>query len=212
MSILAETDRRIERFCLWLGRYGSWSKFLDGMTSVICPSFVNPLLLPAAVGAQSPLSRPMFTSKVRGDGGGFNSSQGPAPSPRPDGGDPGDPPHSEKCADMIYHGMHGAPCVLNLKETADNKICPYGTQVGLWWRFNIPGLGNVYYIDCCGRNITWKVWCRWAKEPNWCAGHGNNIYTCTLTILQSEMHKGSDGFADPIYFERSGPPDIAGGG
>jgi len=206
MNIRVETDRRIERFCKWLGRYGRWSKFLDEIAGAICPAFVNPLLLPAAAGEHSPLSRPMFTSKVHGQPIVWDTNPGPAPSPRADGGEAGDPPHSAKCAPMQYHGMHGAPCGLNLGGTDDDTMCPYGAEAGLWWRFNIPGLGNVYYIDCCGVNVNWTVWCRWAKEPNWCGGKGNNQYSCTLTILQKDMHVGADGFADPNYYVPIGPP------
>jgi hypothetical protein len=206
MNIRAEMDRRIERFCLWLGRYGSWSGFLDGISTLTCPAFVNPLLLPAAVGEFSPMSRPMFTSSVHGEPAVWNGNPGPAPSNSPNGGDPGDPPHSSKCAPVKYHGMHGAPCALNLLGTKDGTVCPFGTDSGLWWRFNIPGLGNVYYIDCCGRQINWTVWCRWAKEPNWCGGKGNNIYTCTLTILQGDLFVGGDGFSDPTHYVQSGPP------
>jgi hypothetical protein len=208
MKFHAALDDAVQRFCSLLGRYGQWPAMLDKVGSLVCPAFTDPLLLPAAVGNLSPLSRPMFMS-VRGEPGTFNASPGPNASSTPNGGDPGDPPHSTSaCAPLKFHGMHGAPCNLNLGGLNDeNTICPFGSTVGLWWRFNVKGLGNVYYIDCCGRNITWKVWCRWASEPNWCAGAGSNIYTCTLTVLQKDMHPaGPTGFADPSFFERSGPP------
>jgi LysM repeat protein len=174
MSINANIDGLVERFCLWLGRYGSWSRLLDRIASVVCPSFLSPLLLPAAGARLDPWHQPLLMA-----------------------GDPGDPTHSlGECSPPIFHGMHGAPCAFH-GGSSDNKFCPPGTTTGLWWRFNIPGIGNVYYVDCCGVQIEWTVWCRWAKEQNWCAGRGNNIYTCTITLLHSELHVGPDNFADP---------------
>jgi hypothetical protein len=201
MNIESKIDRLVTRFCLWLGRYGGWSKFLDDIASLIWPSFVNPVLLPGAVGQLIPLAGPLFMAGV---------SSGPEgtrlPSPTPSGGDPGDPPHStNECAPLIYHGMHGSPCAYN-GGTSDNKMCPAGTISGLWWRYNVPTIGFVYYVDCCGMPVQWKVWCRWAKEQNWCVGRGNNVYTCTLTILPTELHKDADGFADPQFYVLVGPP------
>jgi hypothetical protein len=206
MNAWQKLDLTVRRFCVWLGRYGRWSDFLDRIGRLICPSFLDPLQLPAAVGALSPLiySRPPAVSS--GQGGVRNTDPAPPPSPHPNGGDPGDPAHSAaECSKMIYHGMHGAPCAYH-GGSADNKFCPPGSTSGLWWRFNIPGIGNVYYVDCCGLAITWKVWCRWAKEQNWCAGRGSSVYTCTLTLLFGELKVDGDNFADPKQHVLAGPP------
>jgi hypothetical protein len=205
MNLNAIIDRLVQEVCVRLGRYGKWSAFLDQIASLICPSFIDPRLLPAVAQDMGPLPRPLFMVGRRSNEGGVNNNNpGPPPAPSPGPGDPGDPPHSTKeCAPDRYHGMHGAPCAYH---GGSDKMCPYGTMSGLWWRFNIPKIGNVYYVDCCGLPIKWNVWCRWAKEYNWCAGKGNNVYTCTLTILQSELHVGSDNFTDPSYYVPVGPP------
>lgn len=196
-----------ERFCMWLGRYGRWSELLDRIGRLICPAFIDPLLVPGIAGDLSPLSRPFFMGGVASNQGGVrNPDAAPPPSPHPNGGDPGDPPHSTaECTDMIFHGMHGSPCKFN-GGSSDNKFCPAGTVSGLWWRFNIPGLGNIYYVDCCGVPVSWGVWCRWAKEQNWCAGRGSSIYTCTLTLTLGELKVDGSGFADPTKHVLSGPP------
>ena len=207
MSI-KKIDDLVERFCLWLGRYGRWSKLLDSIASAIFPSFVNPLLLPGAVGALAPLSQPVsFMAGIASNQPGVHDgNQGPLAPLAPHAGEPGDPKHSTKeCSPAIFHGMHGAPCKFH-GGTSDNKYCPAGTTSGLWWRWNIPKVGNVYYVDCCGLPIKWKVWCNWAKEANWCAGQGNNVYTCTLTLLHGELKIDANGFADPVYHVLAGPP------
>jgi nucleoid-associated protein YgaU len=208
MSIEA-IDRLVERFCLWLGRYGNWSRWLDGIYRLVCPSFLDPLSLCGVTGNLTPLSHPFLfmAGAASGQGGSYDTNPAPPTPASPGPGDPGDPPHSvTECAPAIYHGMHGAPCKFH-GGSSDNKFCPVGSESGLWWRWNVPGIGNVYYVDCCGIPIsTWKVWCRWAKEANWCAGRGKGIYTCTLTLLHSELHKDSSGFADPKYHVLSGPP------
>jgi hypothetical protein len=207
MNINANIDTVVGRFCVWLGRYGSWSNILDRIASVVCPSFLSPLLLPAGDGDLGLMNQPMLMAGARSTSpGARDTNTATPPSPVPNGGDPGDPAHSTiECSPPIYHGMHGAPCAFHGGST-DNKWCPPGTTTGLWWRFNISGIGNVYYVDCCGLTINWKVWCRWAKEQNWCAGQGNNIYTCTITLLHTELHVGPNNFADPNMHVLVGPP------
>lgn len=206
MKILSVLDQGTRRLCVRLGRYGKWSRFLDSIGRLVCPAFVDPLLLPAAVGTFSPLIYMRPPAVTSNQGGAHDLSFGPPPSPVANGGDPGDPPHSTaECSKLIYHGMHGAPCAFH-GGSPDNKWCPPGTISGLWWRFNIPGLGNIYYVDCCGLPIAWKVWCRWSKEQNWCAGRGGNTYTCTLTLTYAELKIDASGFADPLKHVLAGPP------
>lgn len=209
MNLAEALDRLVQRFCERLGRYGSWSKWLDPLARFFCPSFLNPLLLPAAVNDLSPLHQPvLMAGRTSGQGTRYDGTTAPPPAGAPGPGDPGDPPHSTKeCAPAIFHGMHGAPCSYH-GGSNDNKWCPPGTVPGSWWRFNIPKIGNVYYVDCCGIPIKWKVWCRWAKEPNWCLDSGSSIYTCTLTLLHSELHRDPKNpiKADPIHHVLAGPP------
>jgi hypothetical protein len=207
MNTRQKLDRMTAQFCVRLGRYGCWSEFLDRIGRLVCPAFLDPLLLPGMVGDLIPLSRPILMGGVSSNQGGVrNPDPAPPPSPHPNGGDPGDPAHSSaECNKMIYHGMHGAPCAYH-GGSSDNKFCPAGSVTGMWWRFNIPGLGNVYYVDCCGLAITYKVWCRWAKEQNWCVGQGNSIYTCTITLLFGELKVDGHGFADASKHVLSGPP------
>ena len=90
--------------------------------------------------------------------------------------------------------MHGSPCAYH---GGSDLRCPPNSVPGLWWRYTIPKVGTVYYVDCCGHTITHTKVCAWTKEPNWCGGLGKNIYTCTLAVLHHQLQLGSDGFPDP---------------
>lgn len=208
MNINLEIDRLVERFCTRLGRYGIWSKLFDGIARAVFPCFVSPLRLPGVVGTLSPLSPGWFMSGVdsslREWGGTFDASRGGAPAliPHPPG--VRDRPHdSAKCAPDIFRGMHGNPCKYHGGD-ATNKFCPAGTTPGLWWRYYVPSLHrNVYYVDCCGLIPAGGPWCNWAKERNWCAGAGGDIYTCTITLFADELKLSSiipPGYASNIRY------------
>jgi hypothetical protein len=96
------------------------------------------------------------------------------------------------CSDMKYHGMHGQPC--KFAGGTDNK-CPKGTVSGWFWAYEVPGLGRIYYVDCCGTSGDKSdVWCNWSSEPNWCMVYGRaqnqgvSKYNCTLAISESDMN------------------------
>jgi|GEM_PF-5223046 len=96
------------------------------------------------------------------------------------------------CSTPRYHGMHGRPC--KFAGGTDNK-CPRGTVSGWFWAWDVPALGRVYYVDCCGGTPTANApWCNWTAEPNWCLGNGRAVgrgvtsYNCTLAILEVDMN------------------------
>jgi hypothetical protein len=97
------------------------------------------------------------------------------------------------CSEARYHGMHGRPCKY---EGGSDSKCPAGTFSGWYWSYDCPGVGKVYYVDCCGGGTpTNSVWCNWTQEANWCLGYGraarqtppNMKYFCTLSILDRDM-------------------------
>jgi hypothetical protein len=97
------------------------------------------------------------------------------------------------CLDPKYHGMHGRPCKF---EGGSDTKCPSGTVSGWYWSYDCPGVGKVYYVDCCGsRPLQKTVWCNWTQEANWCLGLGRAArqappaerYVCTLSILDRDM-------------------------
>ncbi len=205
MRVQRGIDRVVERCCLFLGRYGRWSDWLDRLVNWLVPGSFAPFLLPGGAAVLRPMPLPIFMPGERSNQPGvYDTNKGPTAPTRPHRGEPGDPPHSTReCGNPKYRGMHGRPCRYS---GGSDQLCPYGTVSGLWWRWYVPRVGNVYYVDCCGMPSDSKVWCNWAKEWNWCAGRGNNVYTCTLALLHSELHKDADGFADPTYHVPSGPP------
>ena len=40
MKILSVLDQGTRRLCVWLGRYGKWSRFLDSIGRLVCPALV----------------------------------------------------------------------------------------------------------------------------------------------------------------------------
>jgi hypothetical protein len=96
------------------------------------------------------------------------------------------------CSDAKYHGMHGQPC--KFAGGSDTK-CPVGTTSGWFWAYDVPSLGRMYYVDCCGiGGSASDVWCEWTSEPDWCNGwgraHNKGIsgYNCTLAIPEADMN------------------------
>jgi hypothetical protein len=97
------------------------------------------------------------------------------------------------CNEAQYHGMHGRPCKY---EGGSDTKCPSGTVSGWFWSYDVPGLGRVYYVDCCGGGTpSNRVWCNWTSENNWCMVWGNAAnqsppitkYFCTLAIREANM-------------------------
>jgi hypothetical protein len=97
------------------------------------------------------------------------------------------------CMEAQYHGMHGRPCKF---EGGSDTKCPTGTTSGWYWSYDCPGVGKVYYVDCCGdRPLNKTVWCNWTNEANWCLFYGRAAlqtpaptrYVCTLAILDRDM-------------------------
>jgi hypothetical protein len=99
--------------------------------------------------------------------------------------------HKGACQDPKLHGMHGRPC--RYEGGSDTK-CPTGTVSGWFWYYDVPSVGRIYYVDCCGggtpKNI---VWCNWTSEINWCLGAGRSVtvgktqYFCTLAIRDVDL-------------------------
>jgi len=208
-------DRMVERLCRLLGRYGRWSDWLDPLVSWVMPGTLAPMLLPGGAAVLPPIPRPILMPGPRSnDPGTYNENQALTAPSSPHAGASGDPRHSSReCSNPRYQGMHGRPCRYsggsNDAGGRSEPItrCPMGTVPGLWWRWYVPGLGkNVYYVDCCGMPSLSRIWCNWAKEPNWCAGQGNNVYTCTLALFHDELHVGASGFADWQFHALVGPP------
>ena len=95
------------------------------------------------------------------------------------------------CSNPMYQGMHGRPCA---HGSGTDNMCPIGTVSGWWWSYEVPRLGRIYYVDCCGGRNSSDVWCNWSNEDNWCFGLGRaqsrgiSDYNCTLAILEADMN------------------------
>lgn len=200
-----QVDRLVTQVCKRLGRYDRWSEWLDRVAGWVIPGGGVMGLLPGGPAILPPIPLPiLMPGRASNSGVVHDLNQGPAAPTTPHAGEPGDPPHSvAQCSNPRYRGMHGRPCRYS---GGSDLLCPYGTEAGYWWRWYVPGVGNVYYVDCCGMPSLSRVWCNWAKEPNWCLQKGRGIYTCTLSLLHNEIHIGADGAADSRFHVPSGPP------
>lgn len=100
------------------------------------------------------------------------------------------------CANPLYRGMHGMPCS---QAGGTDNMCPRGTVSGWYWSYEVPTIGRVYYVDCCGGNPNHHTFCNWTSEPNWCLGHGRaaaqgiQSYHCTLAIREADLNVVSNG-------------------
>jgi len=180
-------DAAIQRFCRNLGRHAGWRRWLDGLTGLLVPPAIFPAL--TTPGSGSPLPTMFF------------QSGGAAPSARPAPSVPIASPHSSECNKLRYRGMHGTPCEYN---GGSERKCPPDTISGYWWTYDVPGLGVVYFVDCCGganheMASSVSVWCSWSNEPNWCGGRGKNIYTCTIALTHAELTLDSASLANPFF-------------
>lgn len=180
-------DGKIERLCLNLGRHSGWRRWLDGLGGLLVPPAVFPAFATPDRGSAMPTA--------------FFQSGGAAPSARPAPSVPIGSPHSTECNKLRYHGMHGTPCEYN---GGSERKCPANTVSGYWWTYDVPGLGVVYFVDCCGGEnhemaSSVSVWCSWSNEQNWCGGRGKNIYTCTIALTHAELTKDSASLANPFF-------------
>lgn len=222
MKLRPQGNNITERFCTYMSRHHPLARLGD----VIGDLLLSPRLQPALAGHGSsprPSRRESMSQVHMAIGPMPENNHGPAPNVPTQSSndsfvnDTGDRPgwwnwlwHSagdhdrakrswdkahttHGCSDPQYHGMHGRPC--KFEGGSDNK-CPAGTFSGWYWTYDCPGVGKVYYIDCCGGGTPKNsVWCNWTQETNWCIGYGKaaqqtpavDKYFCTLSVLDRDM-------------------------
>ena len=192
------------RFCDFLGRQNIASKALDWVSGWIVPPVSQPKLNDWAFepGGKDLSLGNIYMPGVKGNAAGPGTTA-PTAATTPHSGEPGDPPHSTAaCNRRRYRGMHGRPCAY---VSGYDDVCPVGSEVGYFWRYETPD-GIYYYVDCCGVRTSVNVWCNWCKEINWCLGKGGDIYTCTLAIKRADLKTDSNGWPDKNAYIPAGPP------
>jgi hypothetical protein len=194
-------DRRIQQFCIDLSRFRGWRKLLDRISGLFLP----PLATPGA-GGRAPQLPPFFFNEsddALRNRESLKSSQHRANTPTTPYGSRH---NTRECRKPRYRGMHGSPCVFH---GGSDTQCPGGTVPGAYWSYTVDGIGEVYYVDCCGgddnsNSLFVHIFCGWTNEDNWCYGKGNNIYTCTLALTDAELKTDVFGQPDPNFHITAG--------
>lgn len=205
MSIKKKGDV-FTRFCDFLGRQNIVSKALDWVSGwivspVSLPGFNDWIFVPSQEEKDLSLGN-IYMPGLKGGAFGEGATA-PKTATTPHAGESGDLPHSTAaCNRRKYRGMHGRPCFY---VSGSDEMCPYGSEVGYFWRYETPD-GIYYYVDCCGVSTAINIWCNWCKEVNWCLGKGGDLYTCTMAIKAADLKTIASNTPDPKVYVPIGPP------